>query len=382
MAQALVARAGELGEAWAARGAAAVGQPANGKPESVDDAVAAEELVRTLVAAVGGGYWHETVMRAGWAAGTRAYWRGVSLYQLLKEIDGGVALLLSAVDVATAGYVGPSTAADGLVVARRLSDASSFLRLAAAGGYTRAMTDELRKRYRAIRHDLKNPLGTITSAVALMDDETVPEKTRQDPRMREMLARNARSMEAKITAALGDSAAQLPTVAVQTTSLRDLASAVRGDLSAAADGITVIVDDALPTFPLDSAGLELLLKAVVIAIARTAGGQAEVGIALEHLAPRSATVSVYAASGTPRTGVPDLAFAEELMARLGGRVTTTDGMRVLLEIPVERRAIERVIDRQVSDGGAIPPRVDGSGRDARDDVAREGERPDGESRPL
>lgn len=385
LAEALGARADELGQAWSARGNLAVGLPrdqeaARGESASgrSSDAV---ELVRNLVCAIRGGGWHEAVMRAGWTAGTRAFWRGVSLYQLLKELDGGVAVLLSAVDAATAAYTGPASASDGLAVARRLSDAASLLRLSAAGGYTRAMTDELRQRYRAIRHDLRNPLGTITTAVALMDDESVPEKTRQDPRMRAMVARNARSMEAMIAAALGDSAAELPAVAVQTTSLRDLAYAVRADLSAAADGIEVTVGDDLPSVPFDSAGLELLLKAVVIALARGAGERVEVAITLAHLAPRTATLAVHAPGGAPARA-PDFAFAEELITRLGGRLVVASDGRVLLDVPIERRARERIVDRAVARGAAIAPRVDGSGRDARNDVAREGERADGESRSL
>lgn len=382
--RALIAQAADLAQAWSVRGAAALELPRmDDGSDPVDPGPRVpEDLVRTLAAALQGGQWQETVMRAGWTAGTRAFWRGISLYQLLKELDGGVALLLNAIDTATREYQGPATVSDGFVISRRLSDAASLLRLSAAGGYTRAMSDDLRQRYRSIRHDLRNPLGTITSAVALMDDESVPEKTRQDPRMRAMLARNVRSMEAKIAAALGDAAAQLPTVAVQMTSLRDLACAVRGDLSAAADGVTVIVADDLPTFPLDSAGLELLLKAVVIALARCAEGNVGVTIALEQLGTRSATLAVYAAPDTPMRDTPDLSFAEELTARLGGRLATGAGLRVLLEIPIDARAGDRVTDQPVSRGGTVPPRREASGRDPRDDVARERQRPDREPRAL
>jgi len=382
VAEALTARAADLGRAWMLRGAAALQDPRESRPaETGPEHSYAEYLVGLLVVAAQGGRWHDQVMRAGWTAGTKAYWHGTPLYQLLKELDGGLTLLLDAAEEATREYRGEAGASDGLALARRLSDAASLLRLSAAGGYTRAMSDELRQRYRSIRHDLRNPLGTITSAVALMEDETVPEERRKDPRMRAMLARNARSMEATIAAALGDSAAQLPVIAVQSTSLRDLAHAVRGDLRAAAEGVNVIVADDLPTFPLDSAGLELLLKAIVIAIARRAEGTVDVAIELADLSPRAATVAVHAADRGVVPAPEDMAFVRELVARLGGRITVGDDARVLIEIPIAqlgRRATDRVVPR----ADPAPARGEPSPRKSRDDVAGEGERPDGESSRL
>lgn len=381
----LARQAGELGRAWARRGAASLGAARPGLGgDAGEDYGPAEELVRTLVAAAGGGHWHEPVMRAGWTTGSRAFWRGTALYQLLKELDGGVTLLLSAVDAATREFQGEATASDGLALARRLSDAASLLRLAAAGGYSRAMADELRQRYRTIRHDLRNPLGTITTAVAMMDDESLPAEMRQNPRVRAMLARNARSMEAMIASTLGDAAASLPAVAVQTTSLRDLACAVRGDLSAATDGIEVVVGPELPSFALDSTGIELLLKAIVLAIARRTEGRAKVAIDLESMSARGVVISICATAPAPAAEEPvDLAFARDLVARLGGRVSLAGEQRVLVEIPVQSLGpdarAERVVERA---GGAIPPRGDASAGDQRNDVAGAGERPNGESRPL
>lgn len=380
----LAAQSGEIGVAWASRGAAAIvaSRPNGaGAPAQAADAEAAGDLVRTLVGAVGGGHRHEEVMRAGWRAGTNAFWTGTTLYQLLKELDGGVTLLFQATDSAARGFQGQATASDGLALARRLSEAASLLRLAAAGGYTRAMSDELRHRYRTIRHDLRNPLGTITNAMAMMDDESLPAETRQNPRVRAMVARNARSLEAMIAATLGDSAAMLPSVAVQATSLMDLACAVRGDLRAASEDVDVIVANDLPHFPLDSTGIELLLKATVLAVARTCGDHAEVAIGLEDRGPRSVTIAVQAVSPrTAETPPIDLAFARDLVTRLGGRAVVGGEQRVLLEIPVQPGpATDRQVERA---GGAIPPLGDSSAREQRDDVAGEGERPNGEPRAL
>lgn len=381
---ALAREAPELGRAWSRRGAASLGaaRPGSGGDAS-DDAGPAEELVRAMLGAAGGGHWHEQVMRTGWTSGSRAFWRGAALYQLLKELDGGVTLLLSAADAATREFEGAATASDGLALARRLSEAASLLRLAAAGGYSRAMADELRQRYRTIRHDLRNPLGTITTAMAMMDDESLPAEMRQNPRVRAMVARNARSMEEMIASTLGDAAASLPAVAVQTTSLRDLACAVRGDLSAAAEGIEVVVGRDLPSCALDSTGLELLLKAIVLAVGRRCAGRAEVAIDLERSTGRGVVIAIAPTVPVAATEPLDLAFARDLMARLGGRLAMDGEERVLVEIPVPSPAPdahrERVVERE---GGAIPPRGDASAADERHDVAGEGERPNGESRPL
>lgn len=374
VAAALMRQAGDLGRTWARRGAVAVGvgnaEGGAGPADSSLDTRPAEGIVHTLAAAAAEGrQWHEKAMRAGWAAGAEALRRGNSLNQLLKELDGGVTLVLSAVDSATRAYEGTASAIDGLAVARRIADAASLLRLAAAGGYTRGMMDELRKRYRTIRHDLRNPLGTIATAVALMDDESVPEATRQHPRVRAMLARNARSMEAMIASTLGDPAAQLPALMMQTTSIRALACAVRGDLRATIDGIEVVVSDDLPTFPFDSAGLELLLKAVVIATSRARGSQSGVTIGLAALTPRQATLAVYATAGEgppPRAEI-DLSFARELATRLGGRVSVQPPQHVLIEIPISPLTATGMDD-------APAPRA--SAGDQRNNVGRAGERPD------
>jgi K+-sensing histidine kinase KdpD len=76
-------------------------------------------------------------------------------------------------------------------------------------GYAQATEDELRKRYRAIRHDLRNPLGTIKSAVALLTDESAPVEMRESRRVRALVVRNTSSLDQMIAEALGDAAARL-----------------------------------------------------------------------------------------------------------------------------------------------------------------------------
>jgi signal transduction histidine kinase len=172
-----------------------------------------EQFVCALLDATtdGARHRHEPVVRIGLAVGMEAHRRSASLHVMLKELDLLGAILLRAAERAAAEYAGPgATAREGLVVARRIAGATSLLRLAATKGYAQAVEDGLRERYRAIRHDLRNPLGTIKSAIALLTDESVPAEMRESPRVRAMVVRNAMSLDQMINEALNDAAAHLP----------------------------------------------------------------------------------------------------------------------------------------------------------------------------
>jgi signal transduction histidine kinase len=177
-----------------------------------------ELLVGTLVDAAAGSRgdgvpWTDAAARAGHAMGTEAHEHSASLQGMLKELDALTDALLEVAAEAAAAYAGDAAAREALELARRLTDAASLVRLAATRGYTESVEGELRGRYRAIRHDLRNPLGTIKSAVALLTDESVPLETRLSPRVRAMVVRNASSLDQLISAALSDEAARLPAFA-------------------------------------------------------------------------------------------------------------------------------------------------------------------------
>lgn len=219
----LARRSAELGQRWAEHTQLLV--PHGG--DRVDDVAsthrAAERLVRALLeaadadAASGDGvHRRDPVMRAGSAIGAAAYRRNASLHQLLRDLDLLTTALLEAAERETdraiepaPGTRGGGTGRDGLAVARAIIDATSVLRLAATSGYTQALEDGLRERYRAIRHDLRNPLGTIKSALALLTDDSLPPEMRHGSQVRAMVVRNARSLDQLIGEALGDDAARL-----------------------------------------------------------------------------------------------------------------------------------------------------------------------------
>ena len=232
----LARRGAELGHSWAEH--ARLILPADDRP--LDDgrasgagAATAERLVRSLIdSALGdtpgpadvrahragaevdpgsrGERRVDPVTRLGRALGAGAYRANTTLRQMLEGLDLLEAVLLRAAERAAREHGDAAAGHEGVALARRISGTISSLRLAATQRYAQAVEDDLRKRYRAIRHDLRNPLGTIKSAVALLTDESVSPEMRQSARVRAMVARNASSLDRMIGEALGDAAARLP----------------------------------------------------------------------------------------------------------------------------------------------------------------------------
>ena len=208
----------ELGQWWAERAQLAAADSSD--PDSDSNAAGngdvagshdgTERLVRTLLAAAAGVHGHKSLTQTGMAMGTEAHRRNTSLHLMLREVDLLGALMLRAAERVATDYPVSTAGYEGLAVARRIADATSQLRLAATTGYAQAIEDELRERYRTLRHDLRNPLGMIKSAIALLTDESVPAEMRESPRVRAMVARNTSSLEQMIGEVLGDAAARLP----------------------------------------------------------------------------------------------------------------------------------------------------------------------------
>lgn len=200
----------ELARRWEERaelGAVGGGQSSDdgGKP-----ACTAEDVVRAVLAAAReGGRPGDALSRTGRAVGIEAHRRSAPLHQMLEELDLLQEILLQAAERTAVTADGDGTGHEALAVARCISSTVSSLRLAAVEEYAHAMAKELRERYRVIRHDLRNPLGTIRNAVALLADESGPPEMRESARIRAMVVRNARSLDQMIGQILGDDAARL-----------------------------------------------------------------------------------------------------------------------------------------------------------------------------
>lgn len=203
-----------LAQWWAERAeltAVDSGEPYSGGNVAESSGNGAERVVRALLAAAAdGAHRYDSLIEVGAAIGVEAHRRNASLHLMLKEVDLLGALVLRAAEGVAAEYPADATGHEGLAVARRIGGATSQLRLAATTGYTQAIEDELRERYRTIRHGLRNPLGTIKSAIALLTDESVPAEMRESRRVRAMVVRNTSSLDQMIGEALGDAAARLP----------------------------------------------------------------------------------------------------------------------------------------------------------------------------
>lgn len=299
-------------------------------------------LVRALAQALCGGVaWRDEIMRAGWQLGTGAHARDGSLHHLLRAFDTLGDVLLSESEAVLAA-AGDGRAVDGIAVARRLARAVSLLRLAATRGYMQSLGGTLRDRFRTIRHDIRNPLGTIANAVALMSDDTLPPETRSSPRVRAMVARNARSIDDLLRTTLGDSAATLPALADQPGTLRAVACSVKAELAheAAQQGVEIVVGDSLPGALIESAAVELVLTSVILAMLRPGRWHdghpsAELTIELEDADQEAAVLAVaWRAGSGDAPSTEDLAFARELSERSGCAVTESPDGRVLLRAPL------------------------------------------------
>jgi signal transduction histidine kinase len=277
----------------------------------------------------------EDLIALGFAFGMEAFETGGSLHHALKGLDLLLAMVLYAVETSI-GEMESGTAADGVRVSRRLQQASSLLTLAAAKGYTEAMGDTMRDRFRHLRHDLRNPLGTIKSVLAMMDDETMPAEERTHPRFRAMAKRNARTLGDLIAERLSDAEALVPTLAEQSVSLRAVACGVRRDLRAHAEAraAAVVVGSTRAHVRVDAIGLELLLHELLLAALQEASSGEELHVEFGEIREAHASMSLRGRSAGSL--VSDPATLERLTAlakQLHGKLDTGEGV-ISLRFPV------------------------------------------------
>lgn len=295
------------------------------------------EILRALDALArgisGDSCWQDDLIRAGWALGAEEFRLGASLPALLKQLDLMEAMTLYAVETA-ATRDDTATAADGIAIARRLQRARSLLSLATVKGFVEEYLDETRARYRSLRHDIRNPLGTIRTAVSLMEDETIPADMRANPRFRAMVKRNATSIDTMIGRRLGDGAAREEAFAWHDVPLADVVRTVRRDLreDAAEAHCGVIIEETLPTVRTDALGAELLLRMVVGAVLRAAATHSDVSVSLAEQNDSTVVLAVRHEPSGLRSAEREagLALAERLARKMGGRVWEDDQVYIAL----------------------------------------------------
>lgn len=145
----------------------------------------------------------------GFALGASAFAHGVTLPALLRAVQRLTTSCLDVVEDVVVGGGERVVPREAVRVCRELQDAAERFGADATRGFLEAGDHVLRERFRRLRHDLRNPVGTIRSALSLMADESVPEEARRSPRFPAMIERNVALLDQLIVERLSDSAACL-----------------------------------------------------------------------------------------------------------------------------------------------------------------------------
>ena len=336
VARALDDHAADIARRWAQQARSVALRDGNREAAHGDDAAATALVLAFATALASDGASSDDGVALGVAFGIEAFEAGASLHHTLKGLDLLGAMTMYAVESAVTIEVGSEgTVADGVRLCRRLQQATSLVTLAATKGYTQAVSDGLRDRFRHLRHDLRNPLGTIKSVLALMDDETMPADARAHPRFRAMATRNARSLDDLIVDRLSDTAALLPSLSHQRVSLRVIACGVRRDLRAEADACdaTVLVAESRVRVCVDAVSLELLLHTLLLALLQDSAAGDEVRIDFGDPTRDRATVMLSRLpADRPVVEAGSIPRLTALAARMGAKLTVSD--TVLVSIPI------------------------------------------------
>jgi signal transduction histidine kinase len=344
----------------------------------VVDTLTSSTLVHALVTALAREDETRELIAEALQFGAAASAARMSLHHTIKAAGLLTSVVLDAIDemVRAPGIGTPlGTAAEGIQLASVVHRASALVTLTVVRGHMQSEAESLRQRFRHLRHDLRNPLGTIKSVLALMDDESVPIESRANPGFRAIASRNARSLEEMISLQLGDAALPLTFATGQETSLGAVIDAVRRELRPMAERRGVTIDGACADIRafLDVPALEVLLYAVLAAVvAESARGEC---IALELVERTTGHLAVRVHRESGRAAITEECAAESLVRlaqRMGGVLTVDDDLNITLALRGERRSARVAEDER----RVRPQQGHGSvGGQARDDVggAREGE---------
>ena len=306
-------RAPELAERWEARARSVALRDAS-EPVASGHVTAAVALIESLSSVLASdGAISEDMVARGLAFGAEAFESGSSLHHTLKALNLLSAMTMYMVETVAGEKVeGDLAPVDGVRLSRRFQQGLSLLMLSVVKGFTHASEDGMRERFRSLRHDLRNPLGTIRSVLALMDDETISPEERSNPRFHAMAKRNARSMGDLIGERLSDAEAVPRAHAFQLVSLRTIACAVRRELRAEATvrKTTVLVAGSKTRLQVDAIGLELMLhELLLVALHESVAGD-ELNITFGEAAGGRVTVRLRRIP--PRSVISDGAGLERL----------------------------------------------------------------------
>lgn len=314
----------------------AAGEGTDGGGRDLDGANASDPAACAVVRAFAAGLTRDArpigeVMQLGWTAGLAAHAQGLSVHHVQRDAELLLAVLLTEVERISEALPDDLIAspAEAIAVARRIHQLGGRYAQAAGSGFLHALLDALRARWRTLRHDLRNPLGTIQSALSLMEDESLPTETRHGPRIRAMVSRNAGSLDALIGAQLGDQVAAGLLTMPHPVALRDVVLAARREVRQPSRlaGCEIVIGD-VPDDPpalVDAAALELALTALLLA--GLTGARAGDAIRVDYLPLPTA--------GDPPAGSGTTSHAEGSRAALGAGHVIVGGTFAVRLVPAD-----------------------------------------------
>ena len=308
----------------------------------------ARELVDALVAvfAVSDEDSEAAAVATGLQFGTEAYTRGASLHHTVKALNILVSMVMHVLQkTAAESLVSEASVGDGVWLAQRLHDRGGLLALAVIRGYTQTQGDMLRARFRHLRHDLRNPLGTIKSVLALMDDDSVPAEARENANFRGMAKRNARLLEEMIANRLGDTIVPIPTMVDRDVSVQNVAEVVCGGLRNEAErrGVALLIDTTERRGRFDVPALELLLQVVLEAVLQESPAGERIHLTFDESREDRVAICLSRKSGHPAIERRNALDRLGALARgIGGSVTFADPMVVSLSMDAGDRETQTV----------------------------------------
>jgi signal transduction histidine kinase len=307
----------------------------------------AEDLTNALLAAfaVREDVSEAAAVATGVQFGVEAFAHGASLHHTVKAVNALCAMVMEALERAvTDGEASAGKASGGVWLAQQLHERAGLLSLAAIRGHTQAQGDALRDRFRHLRHDLRNPLGTIKSVLALMDDESVPAEARANANFRAMAKRNARSLEEMIADRLGDTAVPSAATVDRDVAVQEVAESVRRELGSEArrHGVTVVIEATEVRGRFDVSGLELLLQAVLEAALQESRAGERLELAFNETGEERVAIYVSHASRRPPIARRDVLDRLASLARkIGASASFADP--IVISLPIHGRAREASI---------------------------------------
>ena len=319
---------------WRARISSGCGPAPALNDEFPTDQDADSMLVEGVAAAlIGDARGTVELARAGWQLGSTRYREGAELFEVLRELQLLEAVTMYAAE-RHADTLGGS-AAGGLRVARALQRGTSLLVRAATKGFTHTWLGAQRERASSLRHDIRNPLGTIRNAIAFLEDETIPPHLRDIERFRAMIVRNAAHADALVSEHLGDGVVMSQAMVGRPVSIHEVALAVRRGLreEAREAGVEIVVADALPIVNIDATAVELTLLAAVAGVLES-GVQRRLSIEPDAMRERSVRIRI-GAEPADHPGGAGLVLAQELTQWVGGALMMEDAL--ILELPLSPR---------------------------------------------